>query len=228
MSDAIVLTIESVRTRASTNEALITFAIPLEQAGHVSGFMNKIGCQVAAAFVDVNQHTRQADVPRETKTTDGSYGHQARELRLSGFFRVPEVWRAIGSDEEFLNWLRFQKCAYCGGQDYIGETGDLKCEAAHVRRVSAGSGTSIKPEYSAVALCRKHHAMQHDKGESSLGDKDWWAKKRVQAVSEWGWITLREQLGYGSWKDVPPDQLLVWAAERELDGYLPAVYLETE
>ena len=31
------------------------------------------------------------------------YGQQAKELRQSDFFRRPEVWRAVGTDQEFLD-----------------------------------------------------------------------------------------------------------------------------
>lgn len=210
MSDAIIMTVESVRTRASTSEAIISFAVPLEQSALVSGFMAKIGTQVGAAFVDVDQYKR---------TPQGIYGKEARALRLSNFFRTPEVWKAIGTDEQFLDWLRGQPCAVCGDYDYV--DGQQVCEAAHVRRVANGSGTGIKPAYSAIPLCHKHHAEQHQQGE---GDKAWYDKQRIQHVIEWGWQSLKTQLECEHWNDVEPVQLSNWAKAHDLYDYLPREY----
>lgn len=46
------MTIESVRTRAGTGEVLLTLSVPLESAALISGFLPKIGEQVAVAFAD--------------------------------------------------------------------------------------------------------------------------------------------------------------------------------
>lgn len=227
-NDAIILTIESVRTRASTSEALVTFALPLEQAGNVSAFMGKIGQQVGAAFVDIESYGEpmHPDVSRETKSPQGDYGVQAKHLRLSSFFRTPAVWRAVGTDEQFLDWLRAQPCAKCGHQDHLMDTGEAKCEAAHVRRVSSGSGTATKPEYSAIPLCHRHHTLQHNSGESALGLD--FNKARIHYVSEWCWQTVKMLLDHDSWKNVPPHELRHWAERHSVSQYLPIDYLEKE
>lgn len=220
MMDAIILTVESVRTRASTSEALITFALPLEQAANVSRFMGMIGQQVGAAFVDV-ENARQV-------SPKGDHGNEARALRQSSFFRTPAVWKSIGTDAQFLEWIRHQHCAYCGKQDHVSEIGEGRCEAAHVRRVENGSGTGIKPKYSAIPLCHLHHRMQHNRGEESLGDREWWGEQRIKFVQQWGWESLKEQLGYESWKDVPIEVLRTWAEEHGVSNLLPIAYLEKE
>jgi hypothetical protein len=46
------MNVEGVRTRASTNEALLTLAVPLEQAALISAFLSRIGQQVGVAFAD--------------------------------------------------------------------------------------------------------------------------------------------------------------------------------
>lgn len=226
MKDAVILTVESVRTRASTSEALITFALPLEQAANVSRFMGMIGQQVGAAFVDVVD-ARQKPVPKLQSPT-GDYGKQAQSLRLSSFFRTPKVWEKVGKDADYLEWLRNQSCAYCGDADYVEETGEMKCEAAHVRRVADGAGTSIKPPFSAIPLCHSHHEQQHHQGEQVLGDDDWWKKHRLWYVQQWCWETLKAELGYKSWHDVPPAKLRQWAEEHKVHGFLPVAYLEND
>ena len=101
-----------------------------------------------APLVPVAEGIQDQEITHNTTPISiyGNYGQQAKELRLSSFFRRPEVWRAVGSDQEFLDWLRTQDCIvrssiHCG-----------PVVAAHVRRVANGSGTGIKPEYSAIPL----------------------------------------------------------------------------
>lgn len=94
----------------------------------------------------------------------GEWGKEAQILRQSGFFRSPAVWRAVGTDKDYLEWLKTQECAakHLGGCE-----GDIV--AAHVRRISNGSGVGIKPkEFSAIPLCHRHHMLQHQKGESEF------------------------------------------------------------
>jgi hypothetical protein len=222
MSKAIIMTIESVRTRASTNEALVTFAIPLEMAAHVSGFMNKVGRQVGCAFADVDATTRQADDPAPPS---GKTHNWRQDLAASVFLRTPQVWRAAGTDEEFLEFLRDQKCVYCGKQDLVYETGEGKCEAAHIRKVSAGAGISIKPEYSAVPLCHEHHALQHKHGASFLMPEEEWQKERIKMLKEWVWSVIKNHLGVASMSDVQPEQVRKWAADLGVEQFLPVSML---
>ena len=146
----------------------------------------------------------------------GKYGQQAKALKLSGFFMHREVWPHIGTDAEFLTWARQQECAHCKSTEQI--------EAAHVRRVANGAGTGIKPEYSAIPLCHRCHTLQHKRGESALGGRDWCDRQRNLAVSGWAWDTLKATLGYESWRDVPPGELCEWAMARECSELLPEEY----
>jgi len=143
------------------------------------------------------------------------YGEAARALMLSGFFRSPDVWRAVGTDAEFLAWLRRMPCAVCNGEP---------AEAAHVRRVADGAGTGIKPQYSAIPLCHEHHALQHQKGESAIGGKEWCDRQRIEHVQNWAWAKIKSDLGYESMADVPPAELRQWAVETGVDRFLPEDY----
>lgn len=203
---AIVVIVDSVRTRASTNEALVTFAVPLEQANLVSTFMGRIGQQVGLAFADVTQQKKHA------------YGVEAQKLKLSGFCRSPAVWEVIGQDSQFLAWVRAQPCIIPEGP----HEGDIV--AAHVRRVADGAGTGIKPEFSAVPMCARHHREQHQHGESVLGGKEKFDAWRIETVERWAWEMLRAWMGYESMADVPPPTLRAWARDRGVDHLLPAIY----
>lgn len=152
------------------------------------------------------------------------YRHEAKVLRLSSFFRSPAVWCAVGTDAQYLAWLREQKCAYC----QLVPTFDKRTEAAHVRRAAEGAGIAIKPEYCAIPLCHDHHALQHAKGESALGSREWFDKKRIDYVIRWAWGALKQQLGYESWTQVPTSILYDWVMSNQVAALLSVEYQRQE
>jgi hypothetical protein len=233
MANAIVMTIEGVRTRASTNEALVTFAVPLEQAALVSGFMSKIGRQVGAAFADVESGEIPAAAP--AAADEKIYGYEARTLRLSGFCRCPAVWKALGTDEEFRAWIQKQPSAWSGEfSTYV--DGEGRCEAAHVSRIEYGRGIGHKPEYACIPLTHKEHALQHAKGESVfsqtdkrgvlIGGREFFEKMRMKYVEQWAWETLRATLGYDSMGEAEPSVVRAWAVAHGVADLLPGKYPE--
>lgn len=242
MTDAIVMTVESVRTRASTNEALVTFAVPLENAALVSGFMGKIGIQVGCAFADVEAQGRTLDTVRaksrsveQTDRYNRLYGDIASVLRRSGFCRAEKVWRALGTDEEFREWVQKQKSAWSGQQDWVDVLGEGRCEAAHVSRIEYGRGMSHKPEYACIPLTHAEHMNHHQYGESAFDDirddgtkddlgRDWMERMRWKYVEQWAWDTLKATLGYESMADVPPSELKSWASKFDVEHLLPREY----
>lgn len=173
------------------------------------------GVGIAVARLTVEASKQSLQIP-----TTASYSQNAKAPRLSSFFRAPEVWRAIGTDAQFLAWLRLQKCAYCSAQP----NEHHPTEAAHIRRVAEGAGVAIKPQYCAIPLCHNHHALQHAKGEGALGGRDWFDKKRIEVVTQWAWEILKQQLGFESWTQVPPEILYRWATTHSVQNYLPQDY----
>lgn len=175
----------------------------------------QIGTNVAIAVLNVDKAQEQSIIPQPKN--DYSQG-----LYLSSFFRTPDVWKAVGSDKEFLEWLKTQDCfvryiIFTGVYDSICD-GDI-C-ANHVRRVANGAGTGIKPEYSAIPGCHKHHHLQSTKGESYFGGKEVFDKLRISYLHKWSWETLKGKLGYESWSLVPYAVLLQWATQNGVDKYL--------
>jgi len=167
------------------------------------------------------------------------YGQQARSLRQSGFFRRPDVWKAVGKPGKYLDWVQIQVCVICGKQDWPPDVIGGRCQAAHVRRAGE-SGTGYKADYAVIPLCGKHHQMQHEKGElAALRDvtpygeqcidvdsaKEWFNKRRIAHVEQWCWEKLKSDLGYDSWALVPPSALLAWTEKHDLDvNWLPECY----
>ena len=164
---------------------------------------------------DIGVHRPDVSRPRHP------YGASARELKLSGFCRAPDVWRSVGTDEGFLRWLREQPCVLAGSKVDPCQ-GDIV--AAHVRRIANGAGMGRKPEFSALPMCSHHHHLQHQHGEERLAPRAQWDEWRIQYVEQWCWETLRAALGYESMGDVPPAVLTAWAEQHSLDRYLPLAY----
>lgn len=170
---------------------------------------------VPVAIARISQQAAQETAQKQAQAI---YGQEAKALRQSGFFRAPDVWRQIGSDSDYLEWVRNQRCA-CEG---AGCGGDIV--AAHVRRIADGAGVGIKPEYCAIPLCWRHHGEQHQKGESAIGAPDWWDMQRVKHVEAWAWATLKASLGYDHWNEVPPRVLYEWAVKNGVSMIVPSVY----
>lgn len=150
----------------------------------------------------------------------GEFGQLAKALRLHTFFRTPTVWKQIGSDEHYQAFCRRQNCAYT---KQAGNEND-RIQAAHVRRIQDGAGTSIKPPYATIPLLASVHRKQHNNGESAIGGRDWCDKARMYYVFKWGWETLKERLGYQSWATIPPLVLCEWAIDHDVYDYLPLAY----
>lgn len=150
------------------------------------------------------------------------YGQQASDLYRNGFFLVPDVLRAIGTDEEFLEWVRQQPCCLYGKKWEPDHAGDVV--AAHVRRIANGAGTSIKPEYSAVPLCDRHHKLQHQSGESAIGSKELLDRLRNRYLQVWAAHKLASDFGKDSIGDVDPRYIRDWAGAVDIEKWLPTVY----
>lgn len=148
------------------------------------------------------------------------YGEYARELHRLGWWWQPGVLEAIGSDTDFLAWVRQQPCAVTGEYDRNEDAHGnqvLRCEAAHVRRIANGAGTAEKPPYSAIPLVHYWHAQQTVKGESVFANGDagagraWMDAARQKYVVAWASETLARALGAQSMGYVEPHILVAWA-----------------
>ena len=237
MTDAIIVTVDSVRSRASTQETLLTLAVPQEHAPMIAKFLGMIHQNVAVAFAEVEGGKPSAK--KEDKDAK-PYGKEAAELYRLGWFFNQKVLEAIGTDEEYLAWIEKQECCAtallsvgtrikadglgCASEEtrFVDHIGDVV--AAHVRRIANGAGTGIKPPYSAIPLCHGHHDLQHQAGESAIGGKVWCDEQRNKHLVDWASHKLANTLGHPSMGFVPPNALREWAMRFELLQHLPQVY----
>jgi hypothetical protein len=160
----------------------------------------------------------------DVKKKSGPYGQYARALVQSGFFRSPVLWNAVGTDGQYLTWLKKQRCAFTG--EYGHE--DNPIVAAHVRRVSNGSGMGIKPPFSAIPLNNFHHQQQHLHGEDSINDSRWWNSQRIKYVERWAIerfrALIKDQFNVESLTWLSPDLMSRLAHANDFYHIVPAVY----
>ncbi len=201
----------------------------------------EVGATVAVARL-VEEQTEQARYDSVTTTGSGRQvdeepapaarkdplvGTVMAHFYKSGFFQSPKVLKSLGKDAEFLQWLRLQVCWHCSKQDSSaaddGGPQVFYVQAAHVRRIAAGSGTSRKPAYSAIPLCSTCHGIQHAVGESGLAPSEWWESNAAKAREEWGHMKLREVFATDSISvNVRVDELWAWLRANDLLNYVPA------
>ncbi len=95
-----------------------------------------------------------------------------------------EKAKAKGTTEEYFKWLSYMPSAvtklYGEYTDGVGRN-----DPAHFRTVEHGAGTGIKPPYSGIPLTHDEHMLQHQKGCSVIGDKDWWTKQSIKHLTMW-------------------------------------------
>lgn len=152
------------------------------------------------------------------------FGKQASELYKAGFFFNPHVMAAVGSDQQYLEWLKTQPCCVNGPvirTEIPGHTHFGDVVPAHVRRIAAGAGTSLKPEFSAVPMCDMHHKMQHQHGESVVGGKTFLDNQRARHLSRW---MAQRVFNTASMGHVNPGEVTVWAVANNISHYLPESY----
>lgn len=91
--------------------------------------------------------------------------------RLNDFLRMEPVLRVLGTDKQFVAYIRtLPSCISGTFSEYV--NGEGRSIAAHIRRAKS-SGIGMKPEYSCVPLTDAEHRQQHQHGESSLAPKHW-------------------------------------------------------
>ena len=198
---------------------------PADAIGAFSAF-GAPGSPVALARI---QNEAALDADREK--VEKPWGAEAQALYKSSFFRTPDVWKAIGTDEEYLDWVRQQPSAKSGAKHYDPDTGKSGCVAAHVRRVEHGSGTAIKPPFSAIPLTWHEHQESHQRGDSIIGNEAWWEKMRIKYVHLWCWETAKIQIQNenpdiecSSFSGTPPILVEGWAMRLGIHHHLPGVY----
>jgi len=159
--------------------------------------------------------------PPDPLSLSADYSDAACQLIDSKFFEFSEIWPKIGTNNQYLEWIRKQKCWLAKKPGHVC-AGDIV--AAHVRRIRNGAGTALKPKYSAIPLCAQAHDDQHQNGESAIGGRDRVDVALSRYLRRWSVITVLDLLGYQNLSNVPPVKLRGWAQAANLITRLPPVY----
>jgi len=156
------------------------------------------------------------------KPTKGIFGQYWKQL-MAGWnvegnhvflTDYPDVLALVGTDKEFLDWLKTEKCCV----DHEPHQGDIV--PAHVRRVNKGAGTGIKPPYSAVPMCNDAHQLQHQKGESAIGGREFMDKQAAHYRAKWFYTVLKKRVNVQSMSAVDPKKFQMFLGD--LHKYIPA------
>lgn len=191
----------------------VTVDLPETETQHFHTLFPAVHCEVAVAPL------RPTEMAAASQTTD--YGKLAQELRLSSFLTYLDVWRATGTDAEFLAWVRTQKCVARSGQPCDG-----LIQAAHVWRLKDDFGKGVKGDYAAVPLCAFHHQLHHQESEDAIGGREYMEQKRFATVTSWVWAVIKDDLHVASMRDAEPVKVLAWCQRRGIDRFLPDSYRE--
>lgn len=216
----------SARTMADGSLRITVDLSPMDAIGAFTAFGTP-GSAVAIARI-TNEVAVEESRPKADKPVKGPYGEYAKKLVQSGFFMSPDVWAAVGTDKDYLEWVKRQKSAISGEFSEYHDDGEAFCIPAHVRRVEHGSGTAIKPPYSAIPLTRAEHDQAHQHGDTNLRPDEWWDKMRIKYVSKWAYEVLKKTMFYDSYTNMPPQDLVKWASKHDLTQYLPLSYINAE
>ncbi len=84
--------------------------------------------------------------------------------------------RHKATDRPYLDWLRTKPCCHCGEPP--------PSDPAHVR-LGGRAGVGMKPLFSAVPLCHRCHARQHQRSHSDLMPADEWLRLADRFLVAW-------------------------------------------
>lgn len=140
------------------------------------------------------------------------YGDAMNALKLSGFFKQPNVWKAIGTEEEYIDYIKNEKCLFHNHQCY--DIQAFKMNNEDVRH------------YAYVPLCIKHAEQAKNDINSIPGGIKCLNMRHSILIYEWAMKKLTDILGY----DEPnlyvlnPSKVLFWAIENKLNVYIPTSF----
>ncbi len=222
MVDAITCSIERLTTRGSTQEVLLTLAIPQEHAAKVAGFLTRIGEQIGVAFATINNSTPSGQAPAtsetERKELPPSGGNRlARYLHTSGYFRNPKLWVALDEAKIYTQathkkWVEQEKCYFAhdkGALTHLPCAGDV-C-AHHVTSAAlpaAGKGENPRkpPHWYTLPACFNHHTYVHNK-DCSRAEKEAHVVAAVAMMAGQAKSAMKAAIGIPSLSNLTLDQL---------------------
>lgn len=216
MSDVTAIAGQLMSYRTLADGGLrITIDLPTTESGHFHELFPSVHCEVAIAAL-------VRDLPQDQPAPQQDYGQYAKALRLSVFFGIPEVWKATGTDAQFLAFVRTQKCI---ARACVPCNGPI--QAAHVWRQRDGFGKGVKGPYAAVPLCAYHHQLQHNNTEDAVGGRAYMEQMAQECRIRWIWAEIKDDIGVASMRDADPKKVYAWCEKKGIEKHLPAAFKES-
>ena len=111
-----------------------------------------------------------------------------------------------GTDKPYQEWLKDQPCKRCGAVPHYEMDTKIFNMPCHVREVSMGSGTGIKPPWHVISMCHDCHSIEHSHGRESIGSVETLRQWADECLCLYVLGSLRANLG-GMWLERLPEFL---------------------
>lgn len=146
-------------------------------------------------------------------------------LRQNGFFSQMPILKAMGTAEDYREWLCSQTCCHP-------QPGQGPCQQGPVQPLDV-LVNRLGP-YGAVPFCTEHYEAWMSETPPDMGPQGGQAFLSSQAlmfVQRWAQDSLRKKLKVPVGFSASPNLIFAWAADHQLRAYLPAGFnalMETE
>ena len=154
--------------------------------------------------------------PNETKAIAQQQRKAAEALkllRLAQFFQSEVVWSALGTEQNYNEWLTQQVCCH---------PGNIPCNQMPVEPFKIPGGK----RFQVVPLCREHGA-QWDRGEGVAGAQQPLAflhTRNTSLIQRWAEIRLRDALEVPDGFDPTPPAIYDWALRNKVANLIPNTF----
>lgn len=186
-----------------------------------------------------------AETVEQKQKNTGEYGHFAALLDKARLWQHHRVIKLSGTDADYQSWCRSQPCAISGGKGEQLESGEWRCQYAHINFAS-NSGTGYKnKEYSGLPMTHEMHDIQHQHGIEPLKTAFLAAKKQNERYKgkkekellhmlvrkysgKWAREAFREKyFKVDSWTKVVPQQFMTKMRELGVADLVPLDYQDS-
>lgn len=108
-----------------------------------------------------------------------------------------------GTDKPYQEWLKDQPCKRCGAVPHYEMDTKIFNMPVHVREVSMGSGTGIKPPWNVTSMCFDCHGLEHQSGRDSIAPVETLRQWADESLCLYVLGSLRANLGQHWLKELP-------------------------
>ena len=136
-------------------------------------------------------------------------------LKLSGFLKQTDILYALGSEQDYCNWLVEQgKCAF--------PVSGSKCQKEPVNVLKI---EKLLPSFNFLQFCDEHYEIVKNDYESIPNGIKYLEIKQIMLMQEWAWDRIVEKFSLTGNEEPDPLKIIEWSNAVGLSKYLPQKYL---